>query len=71
MTMRKKVEALGVIVSEKLRELRLLASDTNAPEEDRKRAKTKLKRFKALLVEQQAQVSRNGGTKARLREATR
>ena len=71
MTLRKKVEALGVVVSEKLRELHLLASDTNVPEEDRKRAKIKLQRFKALLVEQQAQAStRSGETRTRLSEAT-
>ena len=68
MSNRKQVEALREQVADKVRNLRKKASDPNVPECDRKKARSKLAKYRDLLLEQTAEAL-NGGTKTKLREA--
>ncbi len=56
----KKVEALSLIVHDKVRELRLIIGDSNIPDADREKAKKRLSKWRSLLHEQAAAASQNG-----------
>lgn len=61
----KKYNTLREKVAEKVQLLRRIVSDTSASDEDRKKARAKLAKYRSVLVEQAS----FNGTKARLNEA--